>query len=142
MRMKNTLLLFMTLYVCVQEAVMDAFFEQETRRVVFSAERAAVRAAERRDASAEAADKPKVCCNCITCVCAASTVLPYCHRRTQQQYSWRPGKTKPDRSTNSICSLKTNCSLSSEWLSLYHKKINGSHTHNTQSSSVSLIIQK
>ena len=59
--------------VCVQEAVMGAFFEQETRRVVFSAERTAVRAAERRDAGAEAADKPKVCCNFISvCVCAAS----------------------------------------------------------------------
>ena len=70
--------LFMT--VCVQEAVMGAFFEQETRRVVFSAERAAVRAAERRDASAEAADKPKVCCNFISvCACVSAASFKYCH---------------------------------------------------------------
>ena len=47
--------------VSMQETVMEAFFEQETRRVVFSAERAAVRAAVKTDTDAEAAEQPKVC---------------------------------------------------------------------------------
>ena len=42
---------------------MEAFFEQEARRVVFSAERAAARAAERRDASEPetSEEQAKVC---------------------------------------------------------------------------------
>ena len=90
---------------------MEAFFEQETRRVVFAAERAAARAAEKRDTAVpETTEEQSKVCVCVTvCVCVCHAP---CTCRTMQecQWSWSHGRTRPGRSMNSILRQRTNSS--------------------------------